>query len=353
MKMSPSYMADLHMFLISQDNDIEVLKRRVEEHLKFIPWRKLYRYRKFSEREMQTLRRNSIWLSSPSNFPDMFDATIPMHEEYYIDFWYPLIVAFELSYFAAKKVADNEHFPDEESFFQEVMEIMDSYSPDEIAERARALLGDELYERMHRPIISDEIMKSKIDVAKRFLKDLSTSPRYTLAITSFSAKKDNRNMWENYAGNYSGFCVEYDFSHAPSEEYIKYTWDVLHLLPVSYFAKRPVFDPTAFLRKIVQAEVNKSNISFGDDFLEQYYRAITAKGYDYRAENEWRMIVSDTYAGEYRFPYISKIIAGKNMSKENESILHEVATGLSVPLLKQTLSENGNTYIYVPAQLRT
>ena len=201
---------------------------------------------------------------------------------------------------------------------------------------------------MHRHEIPEDVIQPKIDVAKGFLKNLSTSPRRTLAITSFSAKKDNRNMWENYAGNYSGFCVEYDFSKAPSEGYIKYTWDVLHLLPITYFGKRPVFDPTALLREMVQAELKQSDISFGDDFLEQYFRAITAKGYDYRAENEWRMIVSDSYAGEYSFPYISKIIVGKDMSKENELTMHEVATELSVPMLKQALSENENTYIYVP-----
>ena len=37
MRMSPEYMADLHMFLISQDSDVETLRQRVAEHLKFIP----------------------------------------------------------------------------------------------------------------------------------------------------------------------------------------------------------------------------------------------------------------------------------------------------------------------------
>lgn len=341
-------MADLHMFLISHDSDIETLRQRVGEHLKYIPRKKLYRYRKCNEREINTLRHNSIWLSSPSHFPDMFDATIPMQDEFIIDFWYSMFFTFEIAYSAAKKVVGDEPFPEKEVFFKEIMEIMNSYSPEEITERARAQLGNELYESVHRHEIPEDVIQPKIDVAKGFLKSLSTSPRRTLAITSFSAKKDNRNMWENYAGNYSGFCVEYDFSKAPSEGYIKYTWDVLHLLPITYFGKRPVFDPTALLREMVQAELKQSDISFGDDFLEQYFRAITAKGYDYRAENEWRMIVSDSYAGEYSFPYISKIIVGKDMSKENELIMHEVATELSVPMLKQALSENENTFIYVP-----
>ena len=343
-------MADLHMFLISQDSDVETLRQRVAEHLKFIPRKKLYRYRKCNEREINTLRHNSIWLSSPSHFPDMFDATIPMQDEFFIDFWYSMFFTFEIAYSTVKKVVGDELFPEKEAFFVTIMDIMNSYSPEEIAKSAREQLGDELYESMHRHTILDDVIQSKIDVAKSFLKNLSTSPRRTLAVTSFSAKKDNRNMWENYAGNYSGFCVEYDFSKAPAEGYIKYAWDVLNLLPVTYYGKRPIFDPTAFLREKVQADLKRSDISFGDDFLEQYFRAITAKGYDYRAENEWRMIVSDSYAGEYSFPYISKLIVGKDISKENELIMQEVAAELSVPMLKQTLSENENTYIYVPYQ---
>ena len=50
------------MFLISQDRGIETLRQRVAEHLKYIPRKKLYRYRKCNEREINTLRHNSIWL---------------------------------------------------------------------------------------------------------------------------------------------------------------------------------------------------------------------------------------------------------------------------------------------------
>ena len=313
MKMTPEYMADLHMFLNSQDSDIETLRQRVTDHLKFIPRRKLYRYRQFSEREISTLKNNSIWLSSPSHFPDMFDATIPMQDESYIDFWHSMFFNFEIMYTAAKQVVGDEPFPEKDVFFRTVMDIMNSYSPEEITEEARTKLGDELYESIHKHVIPDGVIQPRLDVVKDFLKDLSISPRRTLAITSFSTKKDNRNMWENYAGNYSGFCVEYDFSKTHSEEYIKYAWDVLHLLPITYYGKRPIFDPTAFLRQMVQADLKHSPISFGDDFLKQYYCAITAKGYDYRAENEWRMILNDSYAGEYNFPYISKIIVGKDM----------------------------------------
>lgn len=351
MKMSPEYMADLHMFLFKNTGDITALKGRAAEHIKYIPRKKLYRYRKYSEREISILRQNKIWLASPSSFPDMFDATIPMQDDTYVDFWYSAFFTFELAYIAIEKVGTpNGQIPDKEWFFHELMEVMKAYTPEEIAAEAKSLLGDDLYKKSHEIFIPNEIIQSKIEMLTSFLKDLSVSPRHSLAITSFSAKKDNRNLWENYADYYTGFCIEYDLSKAMSDSSSKGAWDILHILPISYCAKRPVFDSTSLLRRIVQAELKISKLSLGDDFLQQYYRAITAKQYDYRAEDEWRIILSEAYIGEYGFPYISNLIIGKDMSEDNIQVMRKVASELSVPLLKQTLSADRTTFTYSPCK---
>ena len=157
-------------------------------------------------------------------------------------------------------------------------------------------------------------------------------------------------MWENYAGSYTGFCVEYDFSSIGEATSEKEMMDVLRLLPIKYYSKRPTFDPRELLRRTVQANLHLSELSFGDDFLQQYYRSITAKGYDYRAENEWRLLMDGTNVGEYYFPYVSSITVGKDMCKENEFKMRRTAEELSVPLLKQTISSDNSTFIYVPCE---
>ena len=352
-KLTYESMAELHMFLYKYNGDLTALRNRAIEHITFIPRKKLYRYRSFNERELNTLKNNSIWLSSPSSFPDIFDATIPMQDPYFIDFWYSFYHTFEVAYLALESCLEpGEKIPDKESFLDEIIKIMNNNSPEEIANKARKILGDDMYDSIHNYDAEkvSRVIQSEIEVVTKFLNDLSTSPRRSLAITSFSSKKDNRNMWENYAGSYTGFCVEYDFSSIGEATSEKEMMDVLRLLPIKYYSKRPTFDPRELLRRTVQANLHLSELSFGDDFLQQYYRSITAKGYDYRAENEWRLLMDGTNVGEYYFPYVSSITVGKDMCKENEFKMRRTAEELSVPLLKQTISSDNSTFIYVPCE---
>lgn len=244
MKMSPEYMAELHKFLyLSNDSDEERLRTNVTTHLKYIPHKKLYRYRKCNDRELGMLRENAIWISNPENFPDLFDATIPINKKY-IDFEYSLYFGFETAYEALKRTAEEgEKIPDKETFFADMFETMEKYSLEELEERMIEIFGQEEYERMRSRKFPNIDFSGPIDRTKEFLSRLSSSPRDTLAITSFTTRYDNRNMWENYAENYTGFCVEYCFSDIIETLSSKSAWDVLHLLPVKYFRK-PLVRPT-------------------------------------------------------------------------------------------------------------
>ena len=112
MNMSPEYMAALHKFLyLSNDTNIERLKSVVATHLKYIPHKKLYRYRKCSDRELQILEGNAIWLADPKKFPDMFDATIPMSDRKNIDFEYPFYFSFEIAYEALMDTLEEGEVP--------------------------------------------------------------------------------------------------------------------------------------------------------------------------------------------------------------------------------------------------
>lgn len=150
MNMSPEYMAELHKFLyLSDDSDIERLKAVVSTHLKYIPHKTLYRYRKCNDRELQILGENAIWLSDPAKFPDMFDATIPMSDRKYIDFEYPFYFAFETAYKALVDTAEEgEVIPDKSRLLESMYETMAKYSREEINERLINLFGQEEYKKM-------------------------------------------------------------------------------------------------------------------------------------------------------------------------------------------------------------
>lgn len=350
--MTYEYMVQLHKFLYqSNDSDVKRLLENVRTHLKFIPHRKLYRYRKCNDRELQILQDNSVWLSDPQRFPDMFDATIPMADRRYVNFEYSFCFYTEISYQALlKTLEDDEEAPSKDDFANAILTTMLSNSPAEISEKMVDIFGKEEYEKMRSSKLPSIDLSKHIKRTSDFLDYLSSYPRKTLAIASFTTRYDNRNMWENYAENYSGFCVEYDFSHVISELSTTNSWDVFHLLPVKYYKKRPLFDYTDLVQRIVQSDMDlqESNINNIDEFLYQYYRSITAKVYDYRAEQEWRLIMERKNLGKYSFPYASKLYIGKNMSDENILHVRHISKKLDVPVFAQTLSPDGNTFIYKP-----
>ena len=97
--MTPEYMAELHKFIyMSKDSDVDRLKEKVGNHLKYIPKRKLYRYRKCIDRELNLIEENAVWISNPDTFADPFDSTIPVQELEDVDFYYPFLTGFEIAY---------------------------------------------------------------------------------------------------------------------------------------------------------------------------------------------------------------------------------------------------------------
>lgn len=348
MKISPEYMAELHKFLyLSNDSDMERLKSTVATHLKHIPHKKLYRYRKCNDRELQILEENSIWLSDPKKFSDLFDATIPMTDRKYVDFEYPFYFTMEVAYKALIATAEEgEVLPDKTTFFEDMYETMGKYSPEKAKAGLIEIFGQEEYEKMRSHRVSDIDFSPQIKRTKDILNGLAVSPRNSLAIASFTTKYDNRNMWENYAESYKGFCVEYSFS-SKSNLSSKSAWDILHLLPAKYYRKRPLFNYTDLLQHIVQTDMKLTDFHIDvDEFLAQYYRSVTAKLYDYRAEQEWRLVMKRENLGKYSFPYIKSIYLGKDMVADNIQQISLIANKLDVPLFIQTVSGDGNTFEY-------
>lgn len=68
------------------------------DSFKYIPKRKLYRYRKCIDRELNLIEENAVWISNPDTFADPFDSTIPVQELEDVDFYYPFLTGFEITY---------------------------------------------------------------------------------------------------------------------------------------------------------------------------------------------------------------------------------------------------------------
>lgn len=107
-------------------------------------------------------------------------------------------------------------------------------------------------------------------------------------IKAFSEEKDNLLMWAHYGDNYSGMCVEYDFSNLDEE--ILY-----HLFPVYYSKEKILEGSLNYLLKelyaLKLADLNRSSID-ETDFLKDYMAYFLIKPIEWEYEKEWRILVT-------------------------------------------------------------
>ena len=354
MKMTTEYMVDLHKFLyLSNDTDFTKLVERVQNHLKYIPRKKLYRYRKSTNREISTLSQNAIWLSDPDSFPDIFDATIPLQDDLTIGDDYSFRFTAEVAYKAfVESAEEGESVPSKEEFIQAIYKTKEKYSTiSKLEKRMREIYGPEYEEIREITRVTPEYLQLITKLSERaveLIHYIGQLPRKSMCIASFTTDRDNRNMWENYANYYSGFCVEYSFNEEISEINSKNAWDILHLLPVTYCAKRPVFDHNKTLQGIVMQDTKQEGTYVDpEEYLKQGYTAVTTKLSDYRSEKEWRLVMPNKYQGIYDFPYVSAIYLGKDMTDSKIEKLLKIGKKLDVPVLLQIPANNRDAFNYV------
>lgn len=354
-KMTIDYMVDLHKFLyMSNDTDWDILAERVRKHLSYIPRKKLYRYRKSTSREIDTLSKNSIWLSDPESFSDIFDATIPLPDDITIASDYSFRFTAEVAYKAwVNTVEEGENIPSKEAFIQAIYATKEKYPGlSELEARMHKIYGSE-YEQMREMTRvtpkHSELVGKLSDNAIELFRYLGQLPRRTMAIASFTTDKDNRSMWENYAKGYTGFCVEYDFRHLMTAMNSQEAWDILHFLPIDYKAKRQVFDHKLMLENIVMQDTKQAitHTVSPEEYLKYGYQAVTTKLLDYQSEKEWRLVMPNKYHGLYAFPYASAIYLGKDMTESKIEKLLAVGKKLCVPVFLQIPAHNGDAFEYI------
>ena len=119
-------------------------------------------------------------------------------------------------------------------------------------------------------------------------KVLGALDRYSDAayLKSFSEKKDSLLMWAHYAKNYSGMCVEYDFS--------KLTEEILyHLFPVYYSKRRFTKQSLNYIMddlRILKREQEENSYYDEKDWLKDIMYLFLVKPECWAYEKEWRII---------------------------------------------------------------
>lgn len=211
--------------------DVELNKAVLKKHLKFLPQQKLYKFRACIEREFRMLEENCIWMSLASSFPDPFDHTINIDlvkNRREVKEWLGKngsSLCFEVvkRLFEEKGLAIPYTFSD----FEDYMKTCLDENGIPIKDRERAFLAahatpDELSQM-------DSIIQQLVCARKRFasieeqmtkmlfeiIDQVRRETREKSLIYCMTERYDNHTLWENYAQNYTGFCIEYTATQQP------------------------------------------------------------------------------------------------------------------------------------------
>lgn len=157
-----------------------------------------------------------------------------------------------------------------------------------------------------------DIMATQDDKFKnpKYKRDVSTiaeTSKNDSLVCSFSETAENEYMWENYANEYKGFCIEYDFVELQNS-------NNLFLVPISYSLKREMD---------IRECKSKQRMIFMQLFTKY---PVGSKGEPWSEQLEWRYAcftktlgVLDNEKGTLiPVPLPKKIIFGKNMLEKNK-----------------------------------
>lgn len=148
---------------------------------------------------------------------------------------------------------------------------------------------------------------------------MALDSREKMGICSLSANSNDSYMWEKYAKNSSGYCIEYEIDNYELNKSI---------FPVIYEDNRQ----TNIVLTLVNNFIGQLIISFSSGQMiadiSHYLRLFITKYTKWEYQDEWRILGN---AGDKpKAPRISKIIIGKNAPKDKKEKLIQLCNELNV-----------------------
>ena len=122
-------------------------------------------------------------------------------------------------------------------------------------------------------------------------------------------------------------------------------------LPVTYTNYIPTFNVELFIDEYIKGRLSFLDNSISPELINLFFKHSFRKNIDFSIEKEWRIIWKGKSNSLFHFPYISRIILGKNISLENEQRLLHIATSLNIDVYKQSVTKDTFDYDYVKISL--
>lgn len=342
----------------------------IVKHFNSIPNNMLYRYRSCNENEFRVLERNSIYLSKASHFKDKLDSAI------FYDFdnlsskqKHHLVKAYTIANYCNAYVEFKDSFNKREmphptvvkNFVEKCYDknfnliqskfdkfVIKNHGGNEDEFRKKLLELDGIFAKEGR---GEQLEKWLIEKEKRAAISATKENQDETFACSFTELPDNLSMWENYANNYSGFCVGYKFEgvymHHMANSMLRAC--MMQLLPMIYTDNNNVHSGYAFAMEQNEMMYNRAiGKKERFDSFWYYYMMLSMlnknKSYDW--EKEWRIVLFNLKSNIIYFPFATRIYLGKDINKENKEKLIKIARKKNLAVYQQRLDEAKGKYSY-------
>ncbi|MCA6060686.1 DUF2971 domain-containing protein [Thalassolituus sp. ST750PaO-4] len=206
---------------------------------------KLYRFEKFDAKRVDSLRRGSVWMSTPDQFNDPFDCKLKTYTE-------SMMAVFTTdSYREAVK-----------GLYKNASDYLNDWPSLTWVYNKKIL--DRIFKWMEAEQFDSFLYKDAVNEILDHIRNF----RMTCFI---DGSPNDTIMWSHYAANHSGFCVEYEVD----EKLIDTDSDgTFYISPVVYSSRLPEFDTMEMLLT-------------PSEFAMRY---LLSKGINWAYEREYRLI---------------------------------------------------------------
>lgn len=329
----------------------------VQDYIEKIP-KKLYRFRACTENDFNAVEQDYIWLSLASEFEDIKDSTIKYNFKsqkdeifsIYCD-WYPYILKAEFKKRFPKmdlsRLNINRELIDE--YLDNVISKSGTYNRKKLKnymlthgmKTTDFSIVDGLLEKHLTQENIENVANSLLETLNEKMKELKDS----YLVTCFTQTFKNDNLWQTYARKYTGFCIEYDLLKIEVETDSNLLFEIA---PMLYGTKKPVNFVELF--RIAKMEYCKEDydrrLAVNMDVQFNLQARTKSKTYDH--EKEWRFYQKKEAIinRKFSFPYISKIILGKDMKDKNKARLINIAKRNDFDVYQQEYNSLTSSFKY-------
>ena len=342
-----SYFEKMLCQIIEGKNDLDI---DFEQYPK-----ELYRYRPCNENNFDSLENDYLWMSYPSDYKDPFDSFVIVDEEYTAESIEKSILKYlaEITHYLISNNSDNSVTFEEISAMYKELGITSETVYDKALIKQNMKVEFDKLPIQHQTILLD--LMEKVYEKERFNSVKESFQKFILSTVNIlrnryttcclTKRKDNRNMWENYADNYSGFVIQYSFDkNNDCFELLKYLFEVEYISDIL-----PV-DLSEYITVGIERVFYDKNINNASHLLPLVKR-LFFKSYDYMLEEEWRLFTGKLESNKAHFPFVSAVYAGYKITDDKLKRLEEICKKKNIPLYKQELDSIGGRFVYYPVDL--